>query len=330
LPGSSAEALLRHRRSRVGDGRGAGTTLGAVDAHRLRLLRELGDRGSVSAVAEALQVTPSAVSQQLATLQASARVPLTERDGRRLVLTQAGKALAEAGVAVAKALAEADSAVERFLDREHAPVRISAFHSAALAMFGPLLHHARGQAPCLMLADEDVAQHEFPRLTADYDLVIAHRLPHQPGWPEDRVEVVHLLSEPIDVVMSRSHALARKELLEPQDLVHQKWVAVHAGFPLRGVLDQVAGSAGRPAQVLHEVNDFSVVAEIVAATPALAILPRTVGVDDRLVRRPVRGLSLRRNIDVLARPENLEKASVRRVLELLQGVVAGLPLDHDA
>ena len=66
-----------------------------LDVRRLRLLRELHERGTVTAVAEALAYTPSAVSQQLATLEREAGVRLMERDGRRLRLTDAGRGLVE-------------------------------------------------------------------------------------------------------------------------------------------------------------------------------------------------------------------------------------------
>src|SRR3712207_9111197 len=61
-----------------------------LDLRKLLLLRELHARGTIAAVAEALSYTPSAVSQQLAQLQAEAGVALTERVGRRLRLTDAG------------------------------------------------------------------------------------------------------------------------------------------------------------------------------------------------------------------------------------------------
>src|SRR4051794_41606734 len=66
-----------------------------IDVRRLLLLRELHARGTVAAVAEALKYSPSAVSQGLAVLQREAGVPLTERGGRRLRLTEAGLRLLE-------------------------------------------------------------------------------------------------------------------------------------------------------------------------------------------------------------------------------------------
>src|SRR5829696_8217781 len=80
-----------------------------LDVRRLRLLSELHERGTVTAVAEALSYTPSAVSQQLATLEREAGVALLERDGRRLRLTDAGRLLVEHAEAVIARLELAES-----------------------------------------------------------------------------------------------------------------------------------------------------------------------------------------------------------------------------
>jgi DNA-binding transcriptional LysR family regulator len=64
------------------------------DLGRLRLLRDLAQRGTMTAVAAASRLTPSAVSQQLATLEAEAAVKLFEPVGRRVRLTSAGLRLA--------------------------------------------------------------------------------------------------------------------------------------------------------------------------------------------------------------------------------------------
>lgn len=293
-----------------------------MDIHRLRILRELGDRGSVTAVAEALRVTPSAVSQHLTALQRGVGVPLTAKDGRRLVLTDAGLALAEAGAKVEQALAEADAAVEAFLDRDTRPVTVSAFHSAGLAWFGPILTALEQDDLRVHLSDEDVAQQDFPRLTADHDLVIAHRLPHTPPWP-DRVSVLPVVVEPLDVALAAHHPLAAKAVLEPQDLAGVPWVSVHEGFPLAGVLDQLSALVGSPARVDHRINEFFVAAGVVRSGTALAIMPRFTAaslVDDSLVLRPVAGATLERHIDLLARPEALARRSVRRVAEVISVV----------
>lgn len=273
----------------------------------------------MAAVAEAMRVTPSAVSQHLAALQRGVAVPLTTKDGRRLVLTEAGEALALAGARVEQSLAEAEAAVESFLDQDTRPVTVSAFHSAGLAWFGPLLTATTREDLRVQLADGDVSQQDFPRLTADHDLVIAHRLPHLSPWPP-RVAVIPVLTEPLQVALAADHPLAAKQSLDPSDLVGLRWVSVHPGFPLAGVLDLLSALVGSPAQVEHRINDFFVAAGVVRSGAAVAIMPgltSTAWLDDTLVLRQVVGTTLERQIDLLARPEALARRSVRRVAELI-------------
>ena len=71
-----------------------------MDVRHLQLLRELDDRGSVTAVAAATHRTVSAVSQQLRTAQRSAGMALVEPDGRGIRLTEAGRLLAAGAVEV--------------------------------------------------------------------------------------------------------------------------------------------------------------------------------------------------------------------------------------
>src|SRR3954451_22761909 len=236
-----------------------------MDERQLRILRELGELGSVTAVAEAMLVTPSAISQQLRLLQRSVRVPLTERDGRRLVLTDAGQALAGAAIEVETALARARHTVEEFVDRPEGEVSVAAFHSAGAAFFPLLLRGLAGPgAPVPRLADEDVPQEDFPRLTREDDIVLAHRLDHAPPWPRT-VAVTTLLHEPLDVAMPADHPLAAKRRVTPHDVAGEPWITVHDGFPVMATVEAIAAAAGRRVHLAHRINEFAVAAEVVAA-----------------------------------------------------------------
>jgi DNA-binding transcriptional LysR family regulator len=290
-----------------------------MDERQLRILRELGELGSVTAVAEALLVTPSAISQQLRLLQRAIPVPLTERQGRRLVLTDAGQALAGAAVEVETALARARRTVEEFVERPDGEVSVAAFHSAASAFFPLLIRALAGSGkPVPMLADEDVPQEDFPRLTREYDIVLAHRLDHAPPWP-DTVTATTLLREPLDVAMPIDHPLAAKRRVTPRDVAEEQWITVHDGFPVLAVIEAIAAAAGRRLHLAHRINEFAVVAEAVAAGGGLALMPRwTMRPHPALVLRPLSGVQARRHIDALYRPERTARAAVRTVLAELR------------
>ncbi|MGW0083113.1 LysR family transcriptional regulator [Streptomyces sp. NPDC003393] len=296
-----------------------------MDERQLRILRELGELGSVSAVAEALHVTPSAISQQLRLLQRSLPVPLTERAGRRVVLTDAGQALAAAAIEVESALARARHTVTDFAEQPDGDVSVAAFHSAASAFFPILLRSLVGRGrPRLSLGDEDVAQDRFPALTRDYDLVLAHRLDHGPPWPRT-VAATTLLQEPLDIALPAHHPLAAKPLLTPRDVADQPWITVHDGFPLMATIEAIAGAADRRLDIVHRINEFAVVAEVVAAGGGLALMPRwTSRAHPDVVLRPLRGVHARRHIDVLHRPERTARKAVRTVLTELHRAAAAI------
>jgi DNA-binding transcriptional LysR family regulator len=298
-----------------------------MELGQLRALRELGERGSIAAVAAALHVTPSSVSQQLSALQRRVGVPLTYKNGRRTALTDAGRALALAAVEVEVALQRAEQAVAQFHSEPQGVVAVAAFHSAALALFGPLLTNlnAPGQ-PSVTLSDFDVAQENFPALTQDHDLVIAHRWTGSPPWPAS-VRVEPLLFEPMDLVIRKDHRLATKDSIDPEDLRGETWVAVHQAFPLENAIEQIAGIAGAEARIAHRINEFFVAAAVVAASDCVALMPRyTTDMQHHpdLLLRPISRLGPGRHIDCLARPETLERANVKTVLAQLRTITAGL------
>src|ERR1700712_1663494 len=110
-----------------------------MDVRRLELLRELAERGSVTAVARATNRTPSAVSQQLKVLEREAGIALTERQGRGIQLTGAGRVLAQTATDVAIALERADALWEDFKQAPRGEVSLTAFPRAAQMLLPGLM-----------------------------------------------------------------------------------------------------------------------------------------------------------------------------------------------
>ncbi|MHA7306162.1 LysR family transcriptional regulator [Arthrobacter sp. TMN-49] len=320
-----------------------------MELHQLAMLRELGELGSVKAVAETLSVTSSAVSQQISLLQRQVDTPLTRKDGRNLVLTEAGQVLADAGADVINAMAKARAAIGAYQSDRHGSVSISGFHSAGQALFAPLVRRlaelrqpdARtlerggpaglsGGAPRVRLSDEDVAQHDFPALCAKYDLVLAHRMDHSPAWPEQQIKVIPLAHEPLDVALAVDHPLADKETLSPADVVHYPWVTSRSGYSPADVLVAVGAMASMPVNVVHRINDYSTVAALVSTGDVIGLLPRytsSPALNSGVALRPLAGINTKRRIDLLVRPENLKRESVMMVAEALAEVMAELTGD---
>lgn len=298
-----------------------------MDVPQLRTLRLLDDLGSLRAVADALFLSPSAVSQQLAQLQREAGVPLTRKRGRGLALTEAGRALSAAAQDVLTAMARAEAAVAAHDAADDAPVAVSLFHSVGPLLAGRLVAALAGPGqPLVSIADEDVPEGDFPALTSSYDLVLAHRVDYAAPW-SGGVRSVEILREPFDIALPSAHPLAGRDVLDPEDLAAETWVSSRSGYSPADVLDQVAAAVHRPVRVAHRVNDYATVASLVAHAGVVAAFPRlTAGsqLPDGVVLRPLRGAPHVRLIEAIARPETLERPAVLRVLDAVRhAMVAG-------
>ena len=159
-----------------------------LDVRRLVLLRELSIRGTIAAVAEAVNFTPSAVSQQLAALEREAGVPLLRKAGRRLQLTPQAEVLVQAAGHVLDVLEQAQSEVEGSMPTVQGRVRVAVFQSAALALMPNALHAMATAHPDVRIEmvqrEPETALHET--WIRDFDMVIAeqypaHAAPRLPG-----------------------------------------------------------------------------------------------------------------------------------------------------
>lgn len=292
-----------------------------MDVRQLETLRAVRAQQGVTAAAAVLNLTPSAVSQQLAALQRDVGVLLTRQVGRRLSLTPAGEALADAAIDVAVAMQRARAACTSFLDRPAGDVSISAFQSGAELLLPGLLKRVKALGGIdVRCSEADVAQGDFAALTDRADIVVAHRPDTGPGWssPAVPVRVVPLLREPLDVALPLGHRLADRDHVRPDDLADEDWIMVRSGFPVAAVLEAVAARAGRELRIVHRINDFHVVAVLVAAGHGVSLLPRyTAGSSPGVRLVPLDGVAAGRRIDVLLRPDRAERLVVRRVLDEL-------------
>ena len=105
-----------------------------LDVRRLRTLREVAARGTIAATADALGYTPSAVSQQLLTLERETGAALLERDGRSVRLTDAAERLVLRTEAVLAELEAAEAELAADASQVQGTVRLAAFPTAAATL----------------------------------------------------------------------------------------------------------------------------------------------------------------------------------------------------
>lgn len=290
-----------------------------LDVRHLQLLRELAERGSVTAVAEATHRTPSAVSQQLRTAQREFGTPLVEPDGRGIRLTEAGRLLANGAVGVATAIEAVRAEWDAFRNAPTGHVTMAGLASAAEYLV-PFALRDLAEGPIrVTFTDEDVAEADYAPLTVDYDIVIAHSLGERPSAGAERLRLEPLIREPLDIALPESHRLARQDSVTPEDVAGEDWIGVPPGFPFATVLDAVAERTGVTVRYAQRgIRDNRLVEAMVAAGLGLAVLPRfTTRPRPNVVLRPLAGMPAARYIFALMRPDRAERLAVRHALDAL-------------
>jgi DNA-binding transcriptional LysR family regulator len=292
-----------------------------IDPRRLRVLRALADHGTVTAAGEALHLTPSAVSQQLAALESETGQPLLRRHGRRVSLTAAGELLVEHANAIAAELERAQATLASFTSGSTGRVSLASFASAITQVVAPAIKDLRLHAPGIAVQVRDAEGHASIPLLLDSEIDIAITEEHRqaPRTDDQRLTRYPLYTEPFDVVLPEDHHLAEQDAINLRALADEDWIAPLPGNPCRDVIE------GTP-RITHTSDDFRAIIALVAAGAGVALVPRNALIHvPGAITVPVRGVPPQRKVFAALRRGTEDHPLLKKVLEALQTQVTTTP-----
>jgi molybdate transport repressor ModE-like protein len=289
-----------------------------LDVGRLRLLREVGLRGSIAGAARAVGLTPSAVSQQLTALERETGAALVDRSPRGVVLTGTGQALADRAEQVLDVLAAARADLDRLAGSVAGGVRVASVASAAATVVSSAVSALRTSHPGIEVT---VVAAEPERgigllLTGDVDVAVVDEYDYVPLALPDAAIVRELGVEPLVVVRPAGANRRRSELA---GLADADWVMPPEDAACGRAVRAACRTVGFEPRVRWETDDMLLLVRAVADGHGVAVLPRrsvpedAVGVDVRPLRQP----PLTRRLVAVARASVAARPVVREVLDAL-------------
>jgi DNA-binding transcriptional LysR family regulator len=245
-----------------------------IDVRRLRLLLELSHRGTITAVADALAYTPSAVSQQLAALEREAGVPLLERSGRRVALTPAGVVLARYAGSVFAVLEEASAALAATRTSLAGRLRIGAFPSVAHTILPPALVTLGRDHPGLelMVTELDPVAVPDSLRAGTLDVALTFVYDYVPEEPDPALDTEPLLEEP--VYLAAVPGAGGGQAGGIQDWRDASWIAGSPGTLCHTMVIRACQASGFTPRIRHYADDFATVLALVAAGQGVSLVPR--------------------------------------------------------
>lgn len=292
---------------------------------RLQLLREVARRGTIRAAAEAMSITPSAVSQQLRILEVEAGVPLLERTGRLVRLTDAGEMLVRHAETITAAITAAESELAATQHEIAGMLRVAAIPTAARAIL-PAAIASLGRAHPrlrLMLRDLETAE-SLPALAADeVDLAVVDEYDEATRIREPGIELLDLLTEPLVVALPPGHA-AGDGPVPLASLQDEAWIMDTEASGICRALVRACRRAGFEPHVRSNCRDYSVIIALVEAGLGVAMLPG-LALRDRPIRATVALVDppLERRVRIAVKPERRVHPAVAAMLTALQRAATG-------
>ncbi|MBB5906194.1 LysR family transcriptional regulator [Actinoalloteichus hymeniacidonis] len=291
-----------------------------LDVRRLQVLRAVVTGGSVSAAATELGFTPSAISQQLATLEREAGLPLLEKSGRGVRPTLVGSMLADRAKGILDGLADIEHELSDLRAGSTGLIRIRYFATAGVGLVPPAVAAFRQQNPDVRLElwlDDADPLADLRAGRADIALAVRNSSTVE----EDSLRYLPLLDDPYRLVLPKGHRLASRRTIDMAELAQEQWVdpdRLHG--PCREPVTVACAAAGfQPDYTVH-TEDYATAQGLIAARLGIAIMPmiglRTVhpGVVVRRLRKP----EPTRSIMVVVRAAVAEQVVMQRMVAALK------------
>lgn len=293
-----------------------------LDVRKLRMLAELERLGTIAAVARELRLTAPGVSMQLATLEREVGLRLTERTGRTVTLTPAGRLLARHGHEIVDRISLAEMEVVALREGSAGVYRVAAFPSALRTVVAEAWRAARQTDAGIQLrAIEREPQDAVAALIAgEVELAVIHSYSNMAAQGLEDAAATLIATEPVWLAHRDDVAIA-----DLRDYSNSDWIVPVSALSCSEMVDRACGAAGFAPRVVAEATDFASQLSLVAAGAGVALVPQlTVAAVPDGVHLSELVEPVYRHLYVVTRNGAESDAGLRTVADLLAASAARL------
>lgn len=304
-----------------------------VTIQQLRMLREVSIRGTIAAAAGELGYTPSAVSQQLSTVERTTGVAMLERVGRNVLLTDAGRELVAHAELVLRQMDAAAAAIERVQGEVAGTLRLGFIESVAATVLGRLMRRLKEDHPDLTLRTREIdGQVAIDALAkGDLDITFVIDDPLTPTPAVDGFEKLLVCRDWFSAILPPGFFPDGQVPAEIDvvALAGLDFVGPPCDDPCGRTVAQMCRRAGFEPDFVHSVSDYPTTLRLVAAGCGVALVP-DLGLRDVPTDVTVVDLAepRHRTVEIMFRSTSQERPAIQGFIVALHEVVDELGLDR--
>jgi DNA-binding transcriptional LysR family regulator len=291
----------------------------SVTLRQLRTFKTVADLNSFSLAAQQLRLSQPSVSYQVKELEEAIGLPLLDRLGRRVHLTEAGTVLYTYARRTLDVLDEASLALEEMRGIKRGNLRVGASTTVGIyllpAALGAFKKLHSGLVISLEIGTRARVQEQV--LANELDLAVVG-----PALKDPDLAILPFVSDELIVIAPAGHKLAGRRALALKDLEHQPFVMREPASGSRWSLEKAARKAGAKLDVAMELGSNGAIKHAVESGLGLAVISRYACALElsghRLVELNVRGFPIRRDWHIVYLRRRRLPASVLAFIEFLK------------
>ena len=242
-----------------------------MELHQLRYFVAVADEGSFSRAAAKVRVAQPSLSQQIRKLEAEVGQPLFDRLPRSVVLTEAGRCLIDYARQILASVGDARRCVDELKGEVAGRVAVGAIPTIAPYVLPELVVTFQERYPQVTLEIvEDVTDGITRRIEiGELDVALASTC-----HPSPTLQRESLGAEPLLMLVPEKHPLAKKDVVEFDDLKSQRFLLLHEMHCLSQQVNHLLESRRLRPEIALAGSQLSTIANMVAASIGISIVPQ--------------------------------------------------------
>ena len=286
----------------------------------LKVFCDLSETESFTKAAQINNITQSAVSQQISSLERQFKSLLIERSKKKFRLTREGQVLYEYSKQIIQTYDSLHSRLQEIKDIISGTIRVATIYSIGLHDLPPYLKKFLKGFPTVNV------HVEYRRANQVYDDVLGNVVDlGLVAYPnkDPKLEVIPLRKEPLVLICHPNHALAKQKLIKLPQLAGQKFIGFEPDIPTRKAIDKILKDGGVEVQHVMEFDNIETVKRAVEIEAGISVVPQGTIVQEvakqTLAEVKIEGVDLYRPLAAIYKKNKVLSPAMRQFLQILKG-----------
>ncbi len=291
-----------------------------MQVESLKVFCDLAETESFTKAAQINNVTQSAVSQQISSLERQFKSLLIERSKKKFRLTREGQVLYEYSKQIIQSYDSLHNRLQEIKDIISGTIRVATIYSIGLHDLPPYLKKF-----LKMFATVNVHV-EYRRANQVYDDVLSNVVDlGLVAYPvkDSKLELVPLRKDSLVVICHPQHPLAKGKSVKLSQLTGQKFISFEPDIPTRKAIDKILKEHGVVVDTVMEFDNIETVKRAVEIEAGVSIVPQATIVQEvakqTLVELRIEGAELYRPLAAIYKKTKVLSPAMKQFLHILKG-----------